>query len=172
MDSFRSTEEDFVRGLTIDAILEELTRAVEQLLGRASGPLRLRLVMMPTVVTILAIRAGLKDAREGNPAFLWAIIANPDRRRQRFLSVCKDVARIFVVALVLDTAYQLIVLRAFYVLQTLIVAVACAIVPYVMFRGPVTRVASGMYPKQADSTEPPKAKEGRRAEDQDRIDAG
>jgi len=106
---------------------------------------------MPTVVAMLAIRAGVKDAREGQPAFLWAIITVPARRRERFRSACKDVARIFVVALVLDTTYQLIVLRAFYILQALIVAVACAIMPYVLLRGPVGRMARKLYGTQKPS---------------------
>ena len=112
----------------MDAISEILSRGVEQLLGRASGPLHLRLVIMPTVVTVLAIRAGLRDARDGQPAFLWGIIANPTERRMRLLAAWKDITRIFIVAMVLDTVYQLIVLRAFFVMQALIVAVACAII--------------------------------------------
>jgi hypothetical protein len=103
---------------------------------------------MPTVVTILAIRAGLKDAREGQPAFLWGIIAYPAERRRRLLAAWKDISRIFIVAIVLDTVYQLVVFRAFYVVQTLIVAVACAIVPYVLFRGPTTHLARCLSRKQ------------------------
>jgi hypothetical protein len=68
--------------------------------------LHFRLVIMPTVVAILAIRAGLKDAREGRPAFLWAILTNPAERRELFRSALKDVGKIFTVAVVLDTAYQ------------------------------------------------------------------
>jgi hypothetical protein len=52
----------------------------------------------------------------------------------------KDIGRIFVVAIVLDSIYQLMVLRAYYIVQVLIVAVACAIVPYVAIRGPVTHL--------------------------------
>ena len=63
----------------MDAILDMLSRGAAQLLGRAGGPLHFRLVMMPTVVTILAVRAGLRDAREGQPAFLWAPSHEPDR---------------------------------------------------------------------------------------------
>jgi len=133
----------------VDAILEIVNRAVEQLIGRASGPLQFRLFVMPTVVTILAIRAGLKDAREGRPAFLWGIISNPTERRSRLLAGWKDITRIFVVAMVLDTAYQLMVFRAFYVVQALIVAVVCAIVPYVLFRGPATRLARLLSGNQA-----------------------
>ena len=107
---------------------------------------------MPTVVTILAIRAGLKDAREGRPAFLWGIISNPTERRSRLLAGWKDITRNFVVAMVLDTAYQLMVFRAFYIVQALIVAVVCAIVPYVLFRGPATRLARLLSGKQAGPT--------------------
>ena len=136
----------------MDAILEIVNRAVEQLIGRASGPLQFRLFVMPTVVTILAIRAGLKDAREGRPAFLWGIINNPTERRSRLLAGWKDITRIFVVAMVLDTAYQLMVFRAFYIVQALIVAVVCAIVPYVLFRGPATRLARLLSGNQAGPT--------------------
>jgi hypothetical protein len=150
----------------MNAILEILSRGVEQLLGRASGPLHFRLVMMPTVVTILAVRAGLRDAREGQPAFLWAILTNSADRRQLLRSARKDIGRVFVIALVLDTVYQLIALRAFYVVQALVVAVVCAIVPYVLFRGPVTRLARRLYrrharPADIPATNPTEKAEGR-----------
>jgi hypothetical protein len=47
----------------------------------------------------------------------WAILKNPPERRRLLRSALKDVARIFIVALVLDTTYQVVVLRAFYVVQ-------------------------------------------------------
>ena len=50
----------------------------------------------------------------------------------------KDIVTIFVVALVLDAVYQVIELRAFYVVQAFIVAIVLAILPYVLVRGPVT----------------------------------
>ena len=130
---------------------------------------------MPTVVTILAIRAGLKDAREGQPAFVWGIIAYPGQRRRRLLSGWKDITRIFIVAITIDSVYQLMVLRAFYVVQTLIVAVACAIAPYVLFRGPTTRLARSLSRKQAGPTSLSAANttQGREArpESQHRVDA-
>jgi hypothetical protein len=61
----------------MDLILEALSRSVEQLLGRANGPLNFRLLMMPTVVTVLAIRAHLRDVREGKPVFLGAFFTSP-----------------------------------------------------------------------------------------------
>lgn len=125
----------------MDAILELLSRRVEQLLGRKSGPLHFRLLMMPTVVTLSRNPGRREGAREGQPAFLWAIITNPAERGRLVRSAMKDVGRIFIVAVVLDTVYQVFVLRTLHVVQLLIVAIACAIVPYVLIRGPVTRLA-------------------------------
>jgi hypothetical protein len=127
----------------VDAIREILSRGVEQLLGRASGPLHFRLVIQPIVATILAVRAGLKDAREGQPAFLWTALTNPAERKRLASSGWKDIGKVFILAIVLDTVYQVLVLRGFHVVQTLIVAVGVALLPYVLLRGPVTRLARG-----------------------------
>jgi hypothetical protein len=121
-------------------LMEMVNRGAQQLLGRASGPLHFRFLMMPTVVTVLVIRAGLKDASEGEPAFLWAFLTKPAARPRLLRSALEHIGRILIVALVLDTIYQLIVFKTFYPVQALIVAVACAVVPYVLFRGPVARV--------------------------------
>ena len=40
----------------METLYEMLSNRVEHLLGRLSGPLNFRLVVMPLVVTILAIR--------------------------------------------------------------------------------------------------------------------
>lgn len=135
----------------MDAIMDGIFRGIEQLLGRANGPLQFRFVMMPTVVTLVAIRAGLHDARQGQPAFLWGIISRPAERRQRLLKAWKDISRIFTVAVVMDIIYQLMVLRTFYVVQTLIVAVLCAIVPYILFRGPASRLARMLSGRHDDA---------------------
>jgi hypothetical protein len=95
----------------MDTMLEMLDRGVDSLLGRASGPLNFRFVVMPTVVSILAIRAGLRDAREDRPVFLWAFITDASERPRLMRSALKDVGRIFIVAVALDTTYQLLVLR-------------------------------------------------------------
>ena len=130
----------------MDTIVEMLSRAVEQLLGRASGPLHFRLFIMPIVVTVLGIRAGLRDAREGRLAFSW--LRNSTERRRLLRSALKDIGRVFVIAVVLDTTYQVVVFRYFYILQMLVVAFGCAVLPYVLTRGIVTRLARGAYLKR------------------------
>jgi hypothetical protein len=51
------------------------------------------------------------------------------------------VAHIFVIAVTMDVVYQLVILRWVYVLETLLVALALAVLPYMLLRGPVTRMA-------------------------------
>jgi hypothetical protein len=125
----------------MDAILDLLFQRGENLFGRFSGPLNFRLVVMPTVVTILAIRAHLRDVREGKPIYLGAFLTSPTERRRLLRSGLKDFGRIFIIACVLDTTYQIMVFRAFHPGEMLIVAVVCAIVPYFLVRGPVMRLA-------------------------------
>lgn len=145
----------------METIEQMVWRGVEQLLGRAGGPLHLRLVMMPTMVTLLAIRAGLRDAREGRPAFLWTVLAHPAGRRQALRSAVRDIYRVFIMAVILDTIYQLAVLRAFYVVQLLIVAIGCAAVPYVLVRGPVARLVRLLHRKLGKLAPDPSAGAGR-----------
>jgi hypothetical protein len=122
-------------------IEEHVSRAVGQLLGRSSGPLHFRLIFQPILATFLAVRAGMRDARRGDPPFLWTLLTQKSERRRLFRSGWKDIGKVFIMALVLDTIYQLIVIRGFYLLQTLIVAVAVALVPYIVFRGLTTRAS-------------------------------
>jgi hypothetical protein len=123
----------------MDGLTDLLSRTIEQLLGRSSGPLHFRFVMQPVVATIIAVRAGLRDAREGQPPFLWTVLSNAAERKRLIQSGWKDIGRMFTIAFLMDSAYQLFFLRGFYPVQALIVAIAVAVVPYVVLRGIVTR---------------------------------
>lgn len=125
----------------MDGISEILNRGIEQLVGRSSGPLHLRLVIQPIVATIIAIKAGLRDARERRPPFLWTLVKHPGERKRLVKSGWEDIGKVFTVAFIMDTVYQLFVLRAFYIVQALSVAIIVAVVPYVILRGIVTRLA-------------------------------
>ena len=122
----------------MDKILERLW---DNLIGRISGPLNFRLIIQPAVATFIAIRAGLNDAREGRPAFFWAALSDRAYRPELLQQGRKDVGKVFILAAALDSVYQLIVHRGVYVLELLIVATVLAIVPYVLIRGPVNRIA-------------------------------
>jgi len=125
--------------------VEEIFKRVwVNLLARLSGPLNFRLIVQPTVATFLAIRAGLKDARQDRPAFLWAAITNHSYRRELWQQFRKDVWKVFTLAVVLDAIYQLIVHRGVYVLELLLVATTVALIPYILLRGPIARIAKSL----------------------------
>jgi hypothetical protein len=135
----------------MDTILDILFNRAGHLFARAGGPLNFRLVVMPTVVTILAILADRLDAREGRPAPLGAFFTDPVERQRLLRMALKDIGRVFVVAIVLDTIYQLWVFRWVYPGEVLVVAVACAIVPYVLVRGPIIRSIRWLFVRRADA---------------------
>ena len=118
-----------------------IARIWHDLGGRVGGPLTFRLIIQPLVAIFLAVRAGLKDSREGKPPYFWSILNNQDHRRELLRNGWKDVARLFGFAVLMDLIYQLIVFRWFYPFETLIVAVVLALVPYLVLRGLVTRFA-------------------------------
>jgi hypothetical protein len=127
--------------------MEEIFKRLwENLIGRSTGPLNLRLLIQPTVAAILAVRSGLKDAREGWPPFLWAVITDPASRAATLRHGWSDVRKVFLLAIVLDSIYQLITQHGVYVLELLIVATVLAVLPYILIRGPVTRLASRFGP--------------------------
>src|SRR5262245_29029922 len=136
----------------MDGITDLLSRTIEQLLGRSSGPLHFRLVMQPIVATIIAVKAGRRDARAGQPPFLWTLATDADARTRLIQSGWKDIGRMFTIAFLMDTAYQLFVLRGFYPLQALIVAIGVAVVPYTLLRGIVTRVSGRTGDSRSDSS--------------------
>lgn len=116
------------------------SRLWHNLADRITGPMSFRLIMQPLMAAGFAIRSGIKDARAGRRAFLWSIIIEPDQRSTLLRSAWKDVGRIFILAVVLDAVYQVTQLHALYLLELLIVAPTLAFVPYVLVRGPVTRL--------------------------------
>src|SRR5262245_9785020 len=99
--------------------MDFLARAWEQLAGRIEGPFAFRFVFQPVMAAILAIRAGVADAQDDRAPYLWSVLSNPLERPQLIREGLKDVMRVFVLAIVLDVAYQLIVFRWVYPLQSL-----------------------------------------------------
>jgi hypothetical protein len=121
-----------------------LQRVWDNLVGRLAGPLNVRLILQPLMASLLAVRAAVDDARSERPAFLWAAIAGGVDRREQWRACWKDVGRVFVLAVIVDTIYQIIELGRVYPLELLLVATTLAIVPYILIRGPVARIAKAM----------------------------
>jgi hypothetical protein len=120
---------------------EPLARVWTNLVGRLHGPMQFRLVLQPLMAVILAVRAGVRDAREGRPPYGWALAFRAKARRAPVRSGWRDIASVFIVAMLIDVVYQLIVLRWVYPGETVIVAFLLAAVPYIPLRALVNRLA-------------------------------
>lgn len=118
-----------------------LIRGWMNLVDRVGGPMTFRIILQPAMATLLAVRAGLKDAREGRPPYLWTALTDPEQRADLLREGWRAIARVFFLAVIMDVIYQWIVLRWIYPGELLLVAVLLAVVPYVLVRGPVNRIA-------------------------------
>jgi hypothetical protein len=128
------------------------TRGWDELLARETGALHFRFVLQPLVATFFAVRSGLRDAREARPVFFWTLALDASQRRALLRHLWKDVGKLFLVAAVLDTIYQVVILHWFYPVQALVVAVVLAIVPYLLVRGLTNRVGRRMGLKPTRET--------------------
>ena len=116
-------------------------RFTTQLIDRVSGPLHFRLVLQPLMATFFAIRSGLADAPTDRPPYFWGLFSERVNRRAMIKDGWRSISRVFVLAIVLDVIYQLYVLHFVYPGEAIVVALILAIVPYLILRGLVTRVA-------------------------------
>jgi hypothetical protein len=126
---------------------EAIARGWADLIARLDGPMHLRFFLQPAVATLLAIRAGVRDAREGKAPFLVAI-ARAEQRRERLRHAWGDIGRVFLLACMLDAIYQLRAHRGIYLLELLLTAVLLALLPYSLVRGPAARIARACLAKR------------------------
>jgi hypothetical protein len=66
----------------VNTVLDMIGRGWDNFLARPSGGLNLRFIVQPTMAALLALRAGIQDARQGRQGYLWAVLSNPERRFQ------------------------------------------------------------------------------------------
>jgi hypothetical protein len=123
-------------------LTETIARGWENLLDRFGGPMSFRFLIQPAVAIFFAIRAGVNDARQHKPTFLGCAISNPRSWRARMRQSWKDVGKVFIVALILDSIYQVVVHSGVFALELLITATVLALVPYMVLRDLVARVAT------------------------------
>lgn len=116
-------------------------RFVENLNDRVTGPMKFRLLLQPAMAAFFAIRAGLNDARTGKPPYFWSLLTDPAHRTDMLMDGWKGVGKVFLIALLLDVIYQIMVLKFVYPGEAIYVAFVLAILPYLILRGLVTRIA-------------------------------
>jgi hypothetical protein len=127
-------------------LLDMIGRGWENFLARPNGSLSLRFYVQPTMASLLALRAGIQDARQGRQGYLWAILTRPERRLQLLHEGWRGAMTPFLLAIALDCIYQLMTVRFVYPLELLFTATLLALVPYALFRGLFNRLARLFLP--------------------------
>jgi hypothetical protein len=122
-------------------MIDLFTRAWHEILARPTGPMAFRFYLQPLVAVALAVRDGVRDAHSGRRAYFWSLLSDKPHRRERLREGWRSVGKVFIFAYVLDTIYQIFVLKGLRPVEGLIVATLLALVPYVIFRGPANRIA-------------------------------
>jgi hypothetical protein len=130
-------------------------RIWHNLLERTEGPMSLRFFIQPAMSLIFAIRAAIRDSKNNTVPYLWRFLFSKDQRKNIAKEGWKDIGKVFIIGTILDIIYQLVVIfshktkDSFYPLESLIVAFLLAIVPYLLFRGPLNRLIR-MFTKKKD----------------------
>ncbi len=111
--------------------------------GRIEGPLNLRLIIQPCIAAILGYLDGTKDARAGVPPYFWSMTNIPrEERRVLIKNGWARIGKVFIIALVLDCAFQYAVDKSIHILPAVLIAIILAILPYLVLRGLVNRIKS------------------------------
>jgi hypothetical protein len=84
----------------------------------------------------------LRDAQEGKPPYFWAIFTEPEARASLLRSGWKATIRIISLGVVMDSLYQVIVLRWIYPIELMVIVLGLAFLPYLLLRGLISRMAS------------------------------
>jgi hypothetical protein len=98
------------------------------------------------MASLLALRGGIQDAREGRQGYLWAILTRPERRLHLLHEGWRGAMTPFLLAIALDCIYQLMTHRFVYPLELLFTATLLALAPYAFLRGLFNRLARVFLP--------------------------
>jgi hypothetical protein len=120
---------------------EVLGRIWQNMIDRPAGPMTFRFILQPIIAGSAALYDGIKDARNGRSHYLWTVLADPSKRIGRLREGVISTARVILLGLVMDTIYQRLVFDTFHPAEAVITALLLAFVPYVLLRGPFSRLA-------------------------------
>lgn len=126
-----------------------LERMTHDLIARTEGPLHFRFILQPAMATFFGIRDGMKDAKTNRPPYFWTICWNSEHRKDFLKNGLRAVAKVLILAIILDAIYQLIELHWFYPGEAIIVAITLGFIPYLIIRGPANRIARWWFSRSA-----------------------
>lgn len=135
----------FLFGVTFSMIQQgSFERIWQDMVVRPAGPFGTRFILQPLVAASIALIDGIADAKAGRQPYFWRITHDKEGRWDRLMEGLRAVANVLSIAVILDTLYQLVVMRTFFWFETVLVAILLAFVPYMLMRGVVERLARAL----------------------------
>ena len=114
---------------------------LEELPHRFTGPGRFRFILQPTLAILLGVRAGLADAREGNPPYLFGLLFDAGRRKELLRNGVPAISTLLALGIMMDVVFQLLIYKAVHPGVALLVGPIFICAPYALARSLTTRLA-------------------------------
>lgn len=126
------------------AVIDFASRFWMDLVDRTDGPMTFRFFLQPTMAVITALFDAIKDARAGRTPYAWLLThGSAGERRIAWRQGVTATTRILLLGVAMDVIYQIRVFGGFkYPNETFVLAVVLGFIPYLVMRGPITRIAS------------------------------
>lgn len=127
----------------MESFTEVLRTFWSELLARPEGPFAFRFILQPLTSLVMATRDGIKDARTGRTPYLWHIASTDmPSRRAALMEGVRSTSRILLLGVAIDAIYQYKVMGGLVrPTEALVIAFALGFLPYLLFRGPISRFA-------------------------------
>ena len=114
---------------------------LEELPQRFTGPGRFRFLLQPLVAIVLGIRGGLRDAKAGNPPYLFRLFLGAEHRKEWLRSGVAAIGTLLAVGIILDLVFQLILYHSVHPGPALVVGPILICLPNALSRATTARLA-------------------------------
>jgi hypothetical protein len=115
---------------------------LDELPRRFTGPGRIRFLLQPAIATLLGVRGGLADAREGGRPYLHGLLLGSANRRELLRSGLAAIRNLLAMGIILDLVFQLILYRSVHPGAALVLGPILICLPYAISRALTNRVAT------------------------------
>ena len=130
---------------------ETQERLWRDVIDRSHGPMTFRFILQPAMATFAAFYDGVRDARLGRAPYLHTIIHDPAKRSRRLSEGLVSISRIILLGFAMDVIYQWRVLGTFYPGEAVVITLILAVIPYLIMRGPIERIALWWFARHPQS---------------------
>ena len=104
--------------------------------------MQVRFIVQPIMAAVLGIRAGIHDARQATPPFIWSLCTRPEGRKRQLKQALKHLMIPLIVAIVLDGIVQYLLFDRIRILGAVILGTLLMGLPYSLTRGIANRIVS------------------------------